>query len=67
MTDAAPTGPDAATLQELAALAGLDLEPARAAALVSDVADLAAADQRLAALDLGDAPASGPPWGPSDD
>jgi len=67
MTSSKTTEPDAATLQELAVLAGLDLERARAAALVSDAADLAAADRRLAALDLGDAPASGPPWGPSDD
>lgn len=64
---AKPTEPDATTLQELAALAGLDLAPDRAAALAGDVAALVRADRRLAALDLGAAPASGPPWGRSDD
>jgi hypothetical protein len=61
------TEPDAATLQKLAALAGLDLAPDHAAALAGDVAALARADRRLAALNLGAAPASGPPWGRSDD
>ena len=65
---AEPTERDAATtLQKLAALAGHDLAPARAAALAGDVAALANADRRLAALDLDTAPASGPPWGVSDD
>jgi hypothetical protein len=59
--------PDAATLQELAALAGHELAADRAEALASDVAALARADRRLAALDLGTAPASGPPWGRFDD
>lgn len=59
--------PDPTTLQKLAALAGLDLPPGRAAALTGDVAALAKADRKLARLDLGAAPASGPAWGPSCD
>jgi hypothetical protein len=62
-----PTAPDATTLQKQAALAGHDLPPDRAASLAGDVAALARADRRLAAVDLGTAPASGPPWGRSDD
>jgi len=61
------SAPDASTLQKLAALAGHELAAERAEALASDVAALARADRRLAALDLGTAPASGPPWGQSDD
>jgi hypothetical protein len=64
---AEPTKPDSATLQKLAALAGHDLPADRAAALAGDVAALAEADRRLAALDLCAAAASGPPWGASDD
>jgi hypothetical protein len=63
MTSAIEPEPDAATLQKLAALAGHDLAADRAAALAADVAALARADRRLATLDLGAAPASGPPWG----
>jgi hypothetical protein len=62
-----PTEPDAASLQKQAALAGHDLAADRAAALADDVAALASADRRLAALDVGAAPASGPPWGRADD
>jgi hypothetical protein len=70
MTQTVPAEPelDAAALQRLARLAGLDLDTARAERLLSDVLALARADRRLAALDLGAAPASGPPWGrPVDD
>jgi hypothetical protein len=64
---ASPPDFDAAALQKLALQAGPDLDPARAEALLDAVAALALADLRLAALDLGTAPASGPPWGPSPD
>jgi len=65
MTSTAPPEPDldAAMLQQLARRAGLELDAARAEALLPDVLALARADRRLAALDLGAAPASGPPWG----
>jgi hypothetical protein len=58
---------DAATVQRLARLAGLDLERSRAERLLLDLAALARADRRLAALDLGSAAAAGPPWGPPSD
>ena len=54
---------DAAMLQRLARLAGLELDAARADALLADALALARADRRLAAEDLGAATASGPPWG----
>jgi hypothetical protein len=64
----AEPGLDAATVQRLARLAGLDLDRPRAERLLSDLAALARADRRLAALDPGSAAATGPPWGrPSDD
>ena len=53
---------DAAMLQRLARLAGLELDAARADALLADALALARADRRLAAEDLGAATAS-PPWG----
>jgi hypothetical protein len=70
MTSTAPPEPDldAAMLQRLAKRAGLELDAARAKALLPDLLALARADQRLASLDLGAASASGPPWGqPPDD
>jgi hypothetical protein len=67
-----PTPPepdlDAAIVQRQARLAGLDLDRSRAERLLSDLAALARADRRLAALDPGSAAPAGPPWGrPSDD
>jgi Asp-tRNA(Asn)/Glu-tRNA(Gln) amidotransferase C subunit len=54
---------DAATVCRLARIAGLELEPARAERLLTDLMALIAADRRLAALDLGDYAATGEPWG----
>jgi Asp-tRNA(Asn)/Glu-tRNA(Gln) amidotransferase C subunit len=56
---------DAATICQLARLAGLELEPARAERLLADLVALIAADRRLAALDLDDYAATGDPWGRS--
>jgi Asp-tRNA(Asn)/Glu-tRNA(Gln) amidotransferase C subunit len=56
---------DAAMIRRLAQLAGLELAPARAALLLTDLAALIEADRRLAALDLGDCAATGDPWGRS--
>ena len=64
-SDQAETGPDASTLQQLARLAGLELDPPRAARLLADFVALIEADRRLAALDLGDCAATGDPWGRS--
>ncbi len=58
---------DAEAVRRLAALNGLHLEPKRAAVLVPFVTGLAAADARLAALDLGTLPAAGLPWEPFTD
>ena len=62
-SDQAETGPDASTLQQLARLAGLELERDRAERLLADFVALIEADRRLAALDLGDYAATGDPWG----
>jgi hypothetical protein len=68
MTTATEPDLNVAMLQKLARLAGLELDAERATALLPDLLALARADRRLAALDLGAAPASGPPWGqPPDD
>jgi Asp-tRNA(Asn)/Glu-tRNA(Gln) amidotransferase C subunit len=64
-SDQAETGPDASTLQQLARLAGLELEHDRAELLLADFVALIEADRRLAALDLGDCAATGDPWGRS--
>ena len=64
-SDQAETGPDASTLQQLARLAGLELERGRAERLLADFVALIEADRRLAALDLGDCAATGDPWGRS--
>ena len=56
---------DAATICRLARLAGLELDPARAARLLEDLVALIEADRRLAALDLGDCAATDDPWGRS--
>jgi Asp-tRNA(Asn)/Glu-tRNA(Gln) amidotransferase C subunit len=64
-SDQAETGPDASTLQQLARLAGLELERDRAERLLADFVALIEADRRLAALDLGDCAATGDPWGRS--
>ena len=64
-SDQAETGPDASTLQQLARLAGLELERDRAERLLADFVALIEADRRLAALDLGDYAATGDPWGRS--
>jgi hypothetical protein len=56
---------DAAMICRLAQLAGLEIAPARAALLRADLLALIKADRRLAALDLGDCAATGPPWGRS--
>ncbi len=63
-SDRAEAGLNAAMLQRLAALAGLELEAGRAERLLADFAALLEADRRLALLDLGDHPATGAPWGP---
>jgi hypothetical protein len=54
---------DAAMICRLVRLAGVELAPARAALLLTDLVALIEADRRLAALDLGDCAATGPPWG----
>jgi Asp-tRNA(Asn)/Glu-tRNA(Gln) amidotransferase C subunit len=64
-SDQAETGPDASTLQQLARLAGLELEHDRAERLMADFVALIEADRRLAALDLDDCAATGDPWGRS--
>ena len=64
-SDQAETGPDASTLQQLARLAGLELERDRAERLLADFVALIEADRRLAALDLGDYAATGDAWGRS--
>ena len=64
-SDQAETGLDASTLQQLARLAGLELERDRAERLLADFVALIEADRRLAALDLGDCAATGDPWGRS--
>ena len=64
-SDQAETGPDASTLQQLARLAGLELERGRAERLLADFVALIEADRRLAALDLGDYAATGDAWGRS--
>jgi Asp-tRNA(Asn)/Glu-tRNA(Gln) amidotransferase C subunit len=56
---------DAAEICQLARLAGLELEPARAGRLLANLMALIEADRRLAALDLGDCAATGDPWGRS--
>ena len=63
-SDQAETGPDASTLQQLARLAGLELERDRAERLLADFVALIEADRRLAALDLGDYAADRRPLGP---
>ncbi len=55
---------DAAAVRLMARLGGLDLDLARAAALVAEAEALYAVDRKLAALDLDACPASGDPWGP---
>jgi Asp-tRNA(Asn)/Glu-tRNA(Gln) amidotransferase C subunit len=64
-SEQAETRPDASTLQQLARLAGLELERDRAERLLADFVALIEADRRLAALDLGDYAAAGDPWGRS--
>ena len=54
---------DASAIRQLARLAGLEIDEARAERLLPDLAALIEADQRLKAFDLGDHPASGSPWG----
>jgi Asp-tRNA(Asn)/Glu-tRNA(Gln) amidotransferase C subunit len=54
---------DAPTLQRLARLAGLELEPGRAERLLADFQALVEADRRLERFDLGDQPPTGAPWG----
>jgi hypothetical protein len=53
---------DAETVRRMAALGGLHLTPARAAALAPALADLRVVDAAVAALRLGTLPAVGHPW-----
>ncbi len=64
MDDRLDNRPDAEAVRLMARLGGLDLDLARAAALVAEAEALYAVDRKLAALDLDAYPASGDPWGP---
>jgi hypothetical protein len=53
---------DAATIRRLAALSGLILTPEQAAAHVATLQEVLTVDAAIAALNLGNLPATGYPW-----